>query len=135
MEFLSVETVAGEFAGLAIMILHGDLALLDYLAIAPAQRGKGIGSFVLATLKERYQERRLLLEIEDPEEPCNNPEERIRRKGFYLRNGMKPMDYRVWLFGVKMLVLTHPSPVSYEEYHEIFDTVFSPATGKKVTKA
>ena len=135
MEFLTVETEDGEFLGLVIMIIHKSIALLDYFAIAPDARGNGIGTKVLADLKARYAGKRLLLEIEDPEEPADNTPERLRRKGFYLRNGMEIMDYKVWLFGVKMLVLTAGGAVTFEEYHEIFDAVFSPAAGKKVTLA
>ncbi|MBP3301336.1 MAG: GNAT family N-acetyltransferase [Clostridia bacterium] len=134
MEFLTVEEDGGEFLGLVIMILHKGIALLDYFAISPEKRGGGIGSRILEELKERYDGKRLLLEIEDPDEPADNTPERLRRRGFYQRNGMEIMNYKVWLFGVKMLVLTHGGKVSFEEYHEIFDAVFSPAAGKNVTK-
>ncbi|MBO5221316.1 MAG: GNAT family N-acetyltransferase [Clostridia bacterium] len=135
MELMSVENETGEFLGLVIMIHHKNIALLDYFAIAPEGRGKGIGTEVLRLLRERYSGKIILLEIEDPEEPADNTPERLRRRGFYLRNGMEIMDFKVWLFGVKMLVLTVGGRVCFEQYHEIFDTVFSPAIGKNVTLA
>ena len=67
MEILCMEE-DGRFLGLAIMILHGDIALLDYLAVSPESRGGGVGTRTLAMLKARYPERTLLLEIEDPDE-------------------------------------------------------------------
>lgn len=135
MELMTVEDETGEFLGLVIMILHGRIALLDYFAISPGARGNGTGTKVLEALKTRYEGKRLLLEIEDPDEPADNTAERLRRQEFYLRNGMQIMDYKVWLFGVKLLVLTFGGKVSFEEYHEIFGAVFSPEAEKNVRKA
>ncbi len=135
MELMTVEDENRAFLGLVITILHKDIVLLDYFAISPNLRGKGIGSQVLSLLKSRYPKKRILLEIEDPEEVCKNQEERLRRKDFYLRNGFSVQDYKVWLFGVKMLILTNEATVSFNEYHEIFETVFSQKTGRHVTLA
>lgn len=135
MEMLVIEGEEGQFAGLAIMILYKDIALLDYFAISPSMRGQQIGSGVLALLKERYAGRRLLIEIEDVEEEADNTGERIRRKAFYLRNGMCEMPYRVWLFGVKMQIFTSGGDVDYEAYHEIFGQVFSEWAANNVKKA
>lgn len=133
MQVLSIEDDAGSFLGLAIIILYKDIALLDYFAVAPQYRGQSIGTNALQALRKRYAGYRLLLEIEDPDAPADNTAERIRRKDFYLRNGMLVMPYRVMLFGVQMHILTFDAPVSFEEYHAIFDNVFSPAAAQKVT--
>ncbi len=135
MELLTVEDDAGKFLGIVITILHKDIVLLDYFAVSPVLRGQGIGSEVLKLLNQRYQGKRILLEIEDPEEPCKNRGERLRRKAFYLRNGLTVQNYKVWLFGIKMLILTNGATVSYEEYHEIFEAVFSTQIGKNVSLA
>lgn len=135
MEILSVEDENGVFLGFAITILHKDIVLLDYFAISPTCRGQGIGTKVLALLEERYAGKRILLEIEDPDEPADNTAERLRRREFYLRNGLTIQNYKVWLFGVKMLILTNRRTVTFEEYHEIFEQVFSLKLSKNVTKA
>lgn len=133
MEILSIEEEDGQFLGLAIFILHGDLALLDYLAIRPERRGCGIGSRVLPLLRERYAGRRFLLEIEDADEAdAENLAERVRRKAFYLRNGLCEMPYRIWLFGVQMQILTDGATVTFDEYHAIFPAVFSPHAAENV---
>lgn len=145
-EILAIEDETGTFYGLVITILYKDIVLLDYFAIAEARRGGGVGSEILQLMQKRCEGKRLLLEIEDttqlpgaeePEVSVNSvrteraerqlsPEDqqKIRRKAFYLRNRMRPMDYRVELFGVDMEILTYPAPVAYEEYHEIFETVY-----------
>ena len=135
MELMTVEDDNGTFLGIAITILHKDIVLLDYFAVSPTRRGQGVGSEVLKLLTQRYQGKRILLEIEDPEEPCKNQKDRLRRKAFYLRNGLTVQDYKVWLFGIKMLILTNGTTVSYEEYHEIFEAVFSPKIGENVSLA
>ena len=133
MEILRLVDDRGTFIGLAISILYQDLALLDYLAIAPHRRGCGHGSQALALLRERYAGKRFLLEIEDTDErDAANIADRIRRKRFYLRNGMQEMPYRVWLFGVRMQILTDGSNVSFPEYHAIFPAVFSRRAGENV---
>ena len=40
----------GKFSGIATTINHGDLILIDYLAISPACRSQGIGSAALQLL-------------------------------------------------------------------------------------
>ncbi len=135
MELMTAEDEKGTFLGIVITILHKDLVLLDYLAVAPKHRGQGVGSEILQLLKTRYAGKRILLEIEDPDEECKNKSDRLRRKDFYLRNGLSVQDYKVWLFGIKMLILAMDRPVSFDEYHEIFDTVFSPKIGEKVSLA
>ena len=132
MEILKIEDDDGSFIGLVIMILYKDLAILDYFAIDTPKRNKGFGSQVLSMLNRRYSDRRMILEIEDPDAPSDNTSERIRRKAFYLRNHMTLMPFKVNLFTVEMLILTNGKDVTFEEYHDIFIHVFSPAISKNI---
>ena len=74
-------------------ILYKDIVLLDYFAVDDNQRNNGAGSSALRMLLERYLGKRFLLEIEAPDIPSENTPERIRRKAFYLRNGMTVMPF------------------------------------------
>ena len=109
------------------MLLAGGLALLDYLAIAPEYQGGGAGSSTLRELRERYGRGSLVVEIEttlgEEAAQAENAEERLRRKRFYLRNGMKTMDFVVNLFGVEMEILTFGRTVTFEEYYGIYEAV------------
>ncbi len=134
MQMLSIEGQDGLILGLAIMVLHQKIALLDYFAIDPAYRGQGIGSAALQALRQKYQGRTLLLEIENPSVPADNTAQRVRRKAFYLREGMQVMPYNVLLFGVEMHVLTFDREVPFAEYHQIFKDVFSPQAAQKVIR-
>lgn len=71
--------------------LFGDVWLLDYLAVDGEARGRGIGSEVLSRLPAAVPEATAILaEIEriDAAEDEESRETRIRRKRFYLRNGL-----------------------------------------------
>ena len=132
MEILSIESDAGDFLGLAITILYKDIVLLDYFAVDDSQRNNGTGSSALRLLFERYSGKRFLLEIEAPDIPSENTPERIRRKAFYLRNGMTVMPFRVNLFGIEMEILTNGPQVTFDEYHAIFTNLFSPWIASKI---
>lgn len=133
-EILRIEDEEGKFLGLAIVILHRDLALLDYFAIEKAERGRGIGSEALQLLQERYGTRRFFLEIESTREACKDIDNRLRRKHFYVKNGMGEMDFLVDLFGVTMELMTHGCKVGYEEYHKIFEDVLPAGMSEKVRR-
>ena len=134
MEFLAIFEDGDSFVGLAITIICDGITLLDYFAIEQEHRGRGIGRSVLGLIKERYSGKKLILEIEDPEEiTADNQEERVRRYGFYKRCGMHNMPYRVMLFGVKMMIMCFSEEcVDFPEYHAIFRKVFSEKTAAKV---
>lgn len=138
-EILAIEDETGNFCGLAIMILAAGLALLDYFAIEPRCQGGGLGSVTLRELRERYGSDKIVVEIErttGPEaEAAENAQERIRRKAFYLRNGMVPMEFLVDLFGVEMEVLTFGRKLTYEEYYAIYDSVLPKHMTDKVRLA
>lgn len=134
MEILSIEDDNGNFLGLAITILYNDIVLLDYFAIDDNRRNSGAGSSALHLLFEKYSGKRFLLEIEAPDIPSKNTAERIRRKAFYLRNGMTVMPFRVNLFGIEMEILTNGPEVSFEEYHSIFTHLFTPWMASKIKK-
>ena len=88
-EILSLEE-DGAFAGLAILVRLDDLVLLDYFAVSPGQRGRGIGGESLKLLNEHCRGSRFFLEIEDVGVPSDNAEQRRRRRAFYLRHGYSP---------------------------------------------
>ena len=110
--------------GEAILVYDKDIVLLDYFAISPALRGSGLGSRALELLQQRCGGRRFLLEIENTSGQVPGWEQRMSRKNFYLRGGMKCMDYTVSLFGVSMEIMTYGCEVTYEEYFALYEHVF-----------
>ena len=128
-EIWEIADESGAFCGLAIMMLYKDLALLDYLAIASECRGTGVGSVALKLLQERYAGRKFMLEIESTvgiKETADEKQNRLRRKSFYLRNNMRPMDFCVDLFGVEMEILVCGESVTFEEYYSVLKSTVPP---------
>lgn len=132
-ELFSIETDKGKFAGLAFIVRYGDLAMLDYFAIHPSVRGKGIGSEVIRLLMERYSESRFILEIESVDEPCENLAARKKRRAFYLRNGMKPAGFTAHVFYTDLEVLTSGKPVSFEEYRALYSAHIGRRAERRIT--
>ena len=110
--------------GEAILARENGLALLDYFAISPEARGAGIGSKALQLLLQRYSGYRFLLEIESVFHASPDLDWRKKRKEFYLRGGMRCMDYLVCLFGVEMEVLTNGCLVTFDEYQALYQNIF-----------
>ncbi len=110
----------GSFAGIIITINGEKNILLDYLAVDEKQRGTGIGSEILQLMKNHYEGKGVFLEIESVYEECGNKAERIRRKHFYEKCGMESMEVFVWLFGVKMELMSFGCKMTFEEYHAFY---------------
>lgn len=123
-----------ELLGLAITARYKDMVLLDYFAVETGHRGKKIGSCALELLKQRYKDCRFMLEIELPETEGPGQDLRIRRKQFYLRNGMKETGIKVCLFLVPMELLTDGKAVSFEEYYALYEHTIGPAFARKVER-
>ncbi len=123
-----------EFAGLAITMNGGDMVLLDYFAIVSGKRGRGIGSLALEALQKKYSNRRFFLEIEQTGETSDNQSERVRRKKFYLANGMRELGVYVTLFGVDMELLGHGCSVSFQEYRGLYYNTYGNRVIKNVVQ-
>lgn len=81
--------VDGDFVGLTIVCPCKKYNWIWYFAVCEHLRGKGIGQQILTLLLKRYSSRSNILDIESPEQTCDNPQQRRRRYDFYLRNGFR----------------------------------------------
>lgn len=123
------------FVGLGITMSAPGLILLDYFAIDEKLRGRGYGSKALRALQEQYADRRFFLEIESIFDECDNVEQRMRRKEFYLRNGMTEMKMMVNLFGTDMEVLGYNCKLEFERYKTVYEYTYGKSVAKNVKKA
>ena len=122
-DMLKIESPEGEFLGLAFTVIGEKLVLLDYFAIEEKKRCQGFGEKALALIKERYPDKPILIEIEDPDEPSENKAERARRLAFYERCGMEINSYKITLFGVKMIMLSYGGPVPFQDYKSLYSSI------------
>ena len=108
------------FAGFAITVNELDMVLLDYFAISEEKRSSGLGSKALKLLQEQYANKRFFLEIECEDESADNAAERVRRKSFYLRNGMSEIGVKANVYTVDMELLSFNCHVSFEDYEKLY---------------
>lgn len=112
---------------------QGSIWLLDYLAVTADGRGKGVGSLLLKQLQDRLQAEAVMIEIEriDHASDGAQKEERIRRKHFYLKNGLCETGVFTWAEGVHYEVLCLPlqerivGSAAAEAMRKIYQTFFS----------
>ncbi len=119
-EIFAVVSNSGRFGGFAVTMRRGDIVMLSYFAICPQLRDRGIGSHVIKALMRRFKDERFILEIEDVNEACENPEIRQRRREFYLKNGMVSAGFTAHVFMSDLEVLTSGKPVTFEEYRALY---------------
>ena len=131
-EMLSVEDDNRRFLGLVISVLYRDTVLLDYFAISPERREGGIGSAVFRMLKKRYADKRFFLEIESTRVNAANMEQRLRRKSFYLKNGMTFMPFIVNTFGVELEIMTNSNSLSFDDYHTMYHEIFGSRVSRHI---
>jgi len=78
-----------DFIGFTIVYQRKTFNWFWYFAVREELRGKGYGQEILSLLIDRYKDSTNILDMESPEQPCDNMEQRKRRHGFYLRNGFR----------------------------------------------
>lgn len=81
--------------------------LLDYLAVEPDMRRRGIGTSLLDELRKYYAAHvdTILIECERPKTAPNESEARQRIR-FYTQAGAELTNVRIWLFEVEYSILT-----------------------------
>ena len=125
--------------GYAVITAPANLkyALINYFAIFPEQRSKGLGSEFLKILVSRYSDRTLVLEADDPSAAKNSElrNEAERRVKFYERAGFHiiPTE-RAKIFGVDMLIMASGQNSQGEKLNarEIMHALYLPAFDSKL---
>lgn len=95
------------------------IAYLGYFAIAPEHRCKGYGSRAINLLKDYYEDKQIVIEIESLHEECANMENRIRRRNFYLNNGMLSTEWYLYYDDVELEILCSDKDFRKDEFEEI----------------
>ena len=110
----------------------GKSVLLDYLAVIPKHRDRGIGSSVLKLLCEHYRGKAEYIVIES-EHPAEAPDKNaaLRRLDFYKRAGGILTETQVRLFDVLFLIFILPcsdklSASPSDELEKIYRTTVPP---------
>ena len=111
---------------------NGKSVLLDYLAVTPEYRNRGVGSAVLTALCKYYSSRYEYIVIES-EHPDEAPDKiaALRRLDFYKRAGGILTDTQVRLFDILFLIFALPcsenlSAAPFEELEKIYRVTVPP---------
>lgn len=110
--------------GMLYVVTHADIGYIFYFAIDEAVRGMGYGSAVLKAAMRYYKDIRLFLSIERLDEPCDNYDQRFRRRSFYLRNGFKDQHLHIKEANVIFDMLGVGEPPTKAEYDRLVDSYF-----------
>lgn len=99
-----------------------------YFAVRDELRGKGYGQKILTALLKKYQGGRpFIIDIESPQQSdAPNPEQRQRRHGFYLRNGLKDTPTSRTFDGITYTIMTNSDePFTQLDYDDIIASLRS----------
>ncbi|MGI6242571.1 MAG: GNAT family N-acetyltransferase [Prevotella sp.] len=95
------------------------ISWLFYFAVVPEYRGRKIGTKILSSLLNSYDDRRLMIDIEDPEQPAENTQQRIRRFGFYKRMGFKDYGIRQTVKGIQYNIMAYGGRITIDDYKNL----------------
>ena len=121
----------GEDAGFFYILTGEKTAYIFFFAVRPELRGRHIGTEALKTLLQEYEEQTVFLAIEPVEEDVPNPEERIRRKEFYIRCGFRPTGQRL-REGKMVYEVLGTAPAPEAEYRRIMRRWMGPAVSRLI---
>ncbi len=109
------------FIGMCYTVFHNDIVYVFYLAICEECHGKGYGTEVLKLLKQKFAQKRIVLNIEEIDDKAPDNDMRIRRKNFYLRAGFKECGFKVIEYGVTFEMMYCGKEVRSSEYKALID--------------
>lgn len=75
------------FVGAIYIVSDDENVMALFFAVSADVRGGGYGSRILAQLAAEYPDHKISLQIENTREPSDDMDNRVRREGFYLKNG------------------------------------------------
>ena len=115
-----------KLVGFATTVNGDDLTLVDYFAITEKRRGRGIGKAAMECLLSLYPGKGVFLEIESPDRPGLDREQRQKRKDFYLSCGYEELGVRAKVFGVYMELLGIGCRMDFDRYRKFYGFNMSP---------
>lgn len=124
----------GRFCGMITTILSRDLILVDYFAMEEKSRGRGLGTAALKAYLETCSEVGVFLEIESTRQACPGAEDREKRKRFYIRCGLEPMEVFAEVFGVPMELMGRNCKLDFDGYCRFYRDRYSPWAAEHIRR-
>ena len=131
-----------EFCGFTYTVETDYTLFLYFLAVDESKRNLGYGSKILQHVKQSYPNKTITLNIEPLDETADNYATRVRRLGFYKRNGFIESGYTVYEVGGGFTVLYTPINVlngetftfKPDEYLLVYKKLLGPFLNAKMEK-
>ena len=121
-EILSAHTEVG-YCGFICILQCNDIVHIIYFAVEEQFRGQGMGTQILEQIVQEYPGKRVIVDIEMPEEGVENNAQRIRRKAFYLRCGFLENDFSYNWRETNYTVLSKGGNLSHEEFRNFWKSL------------
>lgn len=124
-----------EFIGYSSLVTYQDIVYICYLAVVKEKRNRGYGSKILSDIKEKYQDKTILLCYEEVDEKYEDFLNRKNRENFYKRNGfinneLKTQEGEV----VYQSARIGNRKVTFEDYKILFDLCYGKGANEKYLK-
>lgn len=113
----------GACVGFMAVRLHSGLCYLCWLAVEPEQRSHGYGGQALAALRTQYPRLQQVVDIEMLDPAAPNKDQRVSRRGFYLRSGYRPTGHYVNYFDMDYEILCGDDRFDLAAFQQMFATI------------
>ena len=113
-----------QLCGFSYSMVLKKAVLLMYLAVNDNMRSKGYGSRVLTYVKEKYPDKPVILEVEEPDDNADNAKQRRSRIAFYKRNGFYQTNQYVKIRNVRYEIMSTEEGFTAEDIRNIRKEMF-----------
>ena len=111
----------GEPAGFLCVRYYSGIQYLAFLAVRRDLRSRGIGGQAVRTLISLHPDRKTIVEYEAPGRDCAADDIRVRRKGFYLRNGFYDTGWNTFYDGTEFEIGCSDPVFDAERFNDFAD--------------
>lgn len=109
------------FVGMACLLNTSTISHIIYLAVDESLRGHGYGSKALELLHNSKPDKKIMVDIEVPNERAENAEQRSMRKRFYLRAGYEETPVKYEWRNEYYEILSFGGQISEAEYNGFWE--------------
>lgn len=114
---------AGAPVGFAFLVKNAACGYVYYFAIDKALRSQGYGGAAIEELLGRYPQLQLILDFEELDPAAANYDQRLRRKGFYLRHGFVETGKYTMLRGNRFEVVCGGGPLREDAFRDLLQVL------------
>ena len=115
------------FVGMACLLNAPTISHIIYLAVDESLRGNGYGSKALKLLHQSKPGKKIMVDIEVPDEQAENAEQRKLRKIFYLRAGYEETPVKYEWRQENYEILSFGGQISEAEYDGFWEDLHAQA--------